>query len=104
MPVEAILTQLVGWVVTSFLGACGGVLLTRARKSREEDAAMRDGMRSLLRSQLVEMHHKYVVEGQPCSVDEHDNAEQVYKAYHALGGNGTGTHLYQEIMSAHVAG
>ena len=65
---------------------------------------MRDGMRSLLRSQLVDMHHKYVVEGQPCSVDEHDNAEQVYKAYHALGGNGTGTHLYQEIMAAHVAG
>lgn len=96
--------QVAGWALTSALGAAVGVLAARARRGRDEDEAMRRGMTALLRAQLIDMHRRYVVEGEPCSVDEHDQCEEVYAAYHALGGNGTGTHLYEEVRRAHVAG
>ena len=45
---------------------------------------------------------KYVVDGRGCSADIKEQATSIYQAYHDLGGNGTGTHLYGELMEAHV--
>lgn len=61
------------------------------------------GMRELMRLQLYEMHKRYVVDGLPMPYDEKERADSVYAVYHALGGNGSGTALYKEIMAAHVA-
>lgn len=63
---------------------------------------MRNGMRVLLRQQLIDYHRDYVVSGKPCPVRIKEQATSVHDAYHALGGNGTGTQLWQEIMAAHV--
>lgn len=100
---DMLIGQLLGWVLTASLGGLSGALVSMLRKSRSQESAMQEGMRALLRQQLIDMHRKYVVEGRPCSVDEHEQAEDVYKAYHALGGNGTGTHLYEEIRESHVS-
>lgn len=72
------------------------------RSSKTEDEAMRNGMRALLRQQLIDYHRDYVVSGKPCPVRIKEQATSVHDAYHALGGNGTGTQLWQEIMEAHV--
>ena len=60
------------------------------------------GMSALLRQQLIEYHRDYVASGSPCPVRIKEQATSVHDAYHALGGNGTGTQLWQEIMEAHV--
>ena len=36
--------------------------------------------------------------------DAKERADSVYAVYHALGGNGTGTHVHEELMSAYVGG
>ena len=88
-----------------FSAAIGYLVATNqaARKrDREHDKAMEQGMRALLRQQLITYHAEYVASGGPCPVQIKEQATSVYSAYHALGGNGTGTQLYQEIMEQHV--
>lgn len=68
----------------------------------EHDRAMEDGLRALLRQQLIDYHRDYVASGKPCPVRIKEQATAVHDAYAALGGNGTGTQLWHEIMEAHV--
>ena len=91
-----------GWVLSPVCAALAGALLGYARSARRADRAMADGMRALLRQQLVDYHRLYVASGGPCPVSIKEQATEVYEAYHALGGNGTGTRLHEEIMAAHV--
>lgn len=97
---------LAGWVFAPLFSAAVGYLVAMSRaarmRDREHDAAMEQGMRALLRQQLIDYHDQYVVRGAPCPVGIKEQATSVYTAYHGLGGNGTGTHLYEEIMDAHV--
>ena len=65
-------------------------------------AALKNGMQDLLRAQLINIHSSTVAMGLPVPVDMKEEADRVYTSYHALGGNGTGTRLHDEIMSAHV--
>lgn len=99
-------SSMVGWVLAPLLSACVGYLLAAVRgfvkRGNQHDKAMEQGMRALLRQQLIDYHDQYVVRGRPCPVWIKEQATSVYTAYHGLGGNGTGTHLYEEIMDAHV--
>lgn len=74
------------------------------KTSRAKAEAMEEGMRAILKSELLAIHRAYVEAPNPppIPVDVMDQADQIYQAYHALGGNGTGTHLYQEIMQARL--
>lgn len=100
------LSTLVGWVLSPLLAAIVGGLVVYAKgavsKETRHDKAMQQGMRALLRQQLIDYHDQYVVRGRPCPVGIKEQATSGYTAYHGLGGNGTGTHLYEEIMDAHV--
>lgn len=99
-------SSMVGWVLAPLLSACVGYLLAAvrgfAKRGSQHDKAMEQGMRVLLRQQLIDYHRDYVVSGHACPVCVKEQATSVYAAYHDLGGNGTGTKLYQEIMNAHV--
>jgi len=93
------------------LGAVGSLAVHLYRREKKHDekrdaehAALMAGMRELMRSQLYDMHTRYVVHGDPMPYDEKERAESVYRTYHSLGGNGTGTHVYNELMSAYVGG
>ena len=72
-----------------------------AAKSARDDA-LEKGVRALLRQQLINYHKEYVASGKPCPVRIKEQATAVHDAYTALGGNGTGTQLWHEIMEAHV--
>ncbi|RBP98451.1 hypothetical protein CRD60_00880 [Bifidobacterium aemilianum] len=84
-----------------------GVMQYRQRATKTTRAkaqAMEAGMRAILKSELLAIHRVYVQAPSPppIPVEVMDQADQIYRAYHALGGNGTGTHLYEEIMRAHL--
>lgn len=99
-------SALIGWVIAPLLSAVVGYLLAAARglakRGSQHDKAMEQGMRALLRQQLIDYHDRYVVQGKPCPVAAKEQATSIYTAYHDLNGNGTGTQLYTEIMAKHM--
>ena len=107
--------QLLGYVVapamTLVIGALAGSLKASLRRERDRDAAKEAehkalcmGMREMMRRELYEMHRRYVVEGEPMPYEEKEREDEVYRVYHSLGGNGTGTHVHQELQAAYVGG
>lgn len=84
-----ILTSALGYVVW---------LLKEQKKSKDANGK---GTMLLLRVQLIEYHDKYVALGEIPSY-AYDNFDEMYKAYHALGGNGMITKMYEEIQDLHL--
>lgn len=92
----------VGWAMGGVKGAARG-RAEQERHERDERDQTRRILRTLLFCRLADMHRRYVVDGTPCTPADKQEAEEVYTEYHDLGGNGSGSALYQEIMQAHVA-
>lgn len=84
-------------VLTSLLGYV--VWLLKEQK-RERDANAK-GTMLLLRVQLIEYHDKYM-KLQEIPSYAYDNFVEMYEAYHALGGNGMVTKMYNEIKELHL--
>lgn len=105
--------QLLMSALTSAIGALVGWLLnsvrTRTRQlrektdqEREEREQNRAVLGELLFYHLEDLHHRYVIQGYPCSAADKQQVDRVYRHYHEeLGMNGPGTHMYDEIMEAH---
>ena len=88
---------LIPCLLTRVSGACGWLLKSHKREAAR-DKAMETGLRTLLRAELLEIHAKYRPLGDiPLEVME--EADRVYQAYHSLGGNGTGTKIYEELKA-----
>lgn len=84
-------------VLTSFLGYVVWVL----KQQKKDRDANSKGTMLLLRVQLIEYHDKYVELGEiPSYV--YDNFNDMYEAYHALGGNGMVTKMRDEIQELHL--
>ena len=79
-----------------------GLLAWIARKMRalvRTNDAQQDGIRTLLRNELVRLHRDLVEAQGWCTLEDKEYAERTYIAYHELRGNGTGTVLYEDIMA-----
>ena len=64
---------------------------------RKENTAIKEGMLSLLRAEIIRQHDKYT-QRQYCPIYAKDALTKAYAAYHSLGGNGTITKIYNETM------
>lgn len=95
--VETVVQQVMLWVLTGALGALAGWAHGALRRTRGEDEAMKQGMRSLLRGEIVRMHHEGAREGRATTSDK-DVMQRTYDSYHALGGNGVATRYFDEFM------
>lgn len=99
---DGLAVQVAGWAATSVIGALIGAVVASCKRRSAKGDAMEQGMRALMRQELIRLHKDYVVGLGYCPVMIKEHAGQVYRAYHALGGNGTGTQLYEEILDCHV--
>ena len=72
-------------------------LLQNQKKSRDANSR---GTMLLLRVQLIEYHSKYTKRGNIPSY-AYENFNEMYNAYHDLGGNGMVTHMKEEIDQLH---
>lgn len=95
---DAVILHLIEGLVTSSLGAVGGVVVATHRRNR----AMEHGMTAILRQQLIELHRIWVIERGYAPVEIKEQADDIYEAYSGLGGNGTGTELHRQILEAHA--
>lgn len=84
-----ILTSLLGYVTYN---------LKEQKKDRNANSR---GTMLLLKVQLIEYHEKYMYLGEIPSY-AYQNFDEMYQAYHDLGGNGMVTKMYEEIQELHI--
>lgn len=92
----ASLTGLISWI--------GGWLLARNRYDSARESGITMGVQTLLKAELSRIHATYIEASPqpPCPQSVAGEADDVYHAYKALGGNGRGTVMWDEIMHAHA--
>ena len=78
--------------VLTLLGLAYRKILKEVRQQR----AIEEGIKALLWDRLYTLHDEACTKGH-MSVDGLKNATNIYNQYHALGGNGVGTDLYERI-------
>lgn len=78
------------------------------KREHEEQRLLRGAVLAILHDRLYSLARYYL--SQKClTIQDLDNLEYIYNAYHALGGNGTGTDLFNRckalpICPVNVAG
>ena len=91
------------WVEWGFglilAGLGGGFAWLKKRikaQSVEQDAVV-EGVKAILHDRLYQAYRYYAGLGF-CPIEDKKNIEYIYTPYHNLGGNGTGTHIYEQLM------
>lgn len=79
----------------------GYIVWLLKRQKRDRDANSK-GTMLLLRVQLIEYHDKYMAKGEIPSY-AYENFNEMYDAYHELGGNGMVTKMHKEIEELHLS-
>lgn len=90
---ELIFTGITGALAATYRG-----LSKRIKAQEEERTAVKEGLLAIMHDRLYQSCTFYINQG---SIDTGGlkNLEYLYKSYHALGGNGTGTELYNRAKS-----
>ena len=73
-------------------------MITRRKKLGEREKNIENGLQSLLRAEIIRSHEKYM-DREYCPVYAREALTRIYESYHALGGNGTMTELYKQVMA-----
>lgn len=84
-------------ICVSALTAGVKYISTRKKKKVEEQALIKDGLLAILHDRLYQCCNFHIRNGEIADEDL-KNVEYIYKSYHALGGNGTGTELYKRTQ------
>lgn len=96
----ALITSIVGGLVSS--GFSGGRKLKAEMEERHKrDDAVDQAFRALLWREL-QTFHTLAMEQNGLTISQRRHLESVYQAYHDLGGNGTGTRLFEEAMATRI--
>ena len=96
-PLEGILLQTYTIALPIVLTALMGYIVWLLKQQKRDRDANSQGTMLLLRVQLIEYHDKYTSLGYiPSYV--YQNYCEMYEAYHALGGNGMATRMWEEIQ------
>lgn len=91
-------TAIVASLATLLISRLTGVI----GNSRDEMDALKEGMRTLLRNELVAAHREWYEEKGYITLEALEFCQQTYEAYHGLGGNGSGDKLFKDIKTLPV--
>lgn len=78
-----------------------GYIVWLLKRQKKDRSANSKGTMLLLRVQLIEYHDKYMKRGE-IPTYAYQNFMEMYEAYHALGGNGMVTRMYDDIHELHL--
>lgn len=105
---SAIIVAIIGGAVTIFNVVYSTAMANKVEKKRQKDVEemrqndrskqIESGLQSLLRAEIIRSHEKYMDKGY-CPVYAREALNRIYESYHALGGNGTMTELYKQVMA-----
>lgn len=94
MDANEILSLVLRWLIPFI--CCG--FITWLNGFLGKNKAMQEGLRSLLRAEIIRAYEKYTERGY-CPIYAREPLTKVYEAYHAMGGNGTGTDFYKKTIA-----
>lgn len=95
------ITQLLVAVLTVVVTPLMGYIVWLLKEQKKDRTAQEKGIMLLLRVQLIEYHDKYVKKGE-IPTYAYDNFEDMYQAYHELGGNSMVEKMHKEINELHL--
>ena len=72
------------------------VAYNRLKKRFKEQDALKEGVVAMLHDRLYQSCMYFIEQGE-IPISALKNIERMYKAYHNLGGNGTGTEIYERV-------
>ena len=88
------------WVQLAAIASFGIAILRavikKKKQEKEEQEALKEGVLALLHDRLYQGCRFHIREKQ-IEAAELKNMEYLYNGYHTLGGNGTGTELYERV-------
>ena len=90
--------ELVFTGITGVLAAAYRSLSKRIKAQEEERKAVKEGLLAIMHDRLYQSCTYYIKQGHIDTAGL-KNLEYLYKSYHTLGGNGTGTELYNRAKS-----
>jgi hypothetical protein len=102
--ITAVVSSIASAIIASIVALIRNKTSKNVKQLEKEQAemdALKIGMRALLWQEINDIYMRGKHAG-GLSVDQRHNLENVYAAYHGLGGNGTGTRLHDEAMELSV--
>jgi len=68
----------------------------RLAKKFKDQEAIKEGIIAILHDRLFQSGMNFIEKGE-ITLSALENFEGIYNAYHSLGGNGTGTEIYERV-------
>ena len=90
------LESIIANCVYAFLCMAVGYLWNKLKYYDSKQQNTDEGLRALLKDRLISIYTE-VKKDKHITFDQMDRANMIYKAYHGLGGNGTGTAIIEEL-------
>lgn len=84
--------------IAAVFGAAYRRLSKRIKEQEDERKAIKEGLLAIMHDRLYQACNHYIQQGY-IDTSGLKNLEYLYKSYHALGGNGTGTELYHRAQA-----
>ena len=95
--IKAAITVVVG-AIGAGLTAAVKHLYSRQKQQTARQDAVEEGLQALLHDRIFGVYAECKAK-KYASVEDMRNLEYLYKPYHNLGGNGTGTELYERVKA-----
>jgi hypothetical protein len=93
--VKAVISSFVA-AIAAGLTAAVKHLYSKQKAQEAEQTAIRDGMLALLHDRIFSIYGE-CKQKKHATVEDIRNLDYLYQPYHRLGGNGTGTELYERV-------
>lgn len=82
--------------IIALLGLGYKKISSGVKKEREEQRLMKEALLAILHDRLYQLCNEHI-RGKEIDTDALKNVRYIYESYHSLGGNGTGTTLYERV-------
>lgn len=99
---ELLSNPIASQVVSIAVASACGFLAAQVKRMSERDKALYEGIKTVLRKELIDSYERYVVGNEPLSIMRMDEIVRCYEAYKTLGGNGTGEQMFKAIQGVPV--
>ena len=98
---DPVMTAVLTATTSAVVSVVASSVVTAIRKATHRGDDVDEALRSVLRAELLQIFIFYCVGDEdgtrPIPLIVRETADSVYQRYHRIGGNGTGTYIYEEI-------
>lgn len=88
-------------LIVTFLSFLIKRLYSKLKQELTTQKLLKEGMIAMLHDRIYQLCTKFIEKGE-ITVDELENLEYMYKSYNNLGGNGTGTALFNRCKDLKI--